>query len=256
MAAASQSPVRFPAGVSTDFPFQPLANFGNENPFMYATLEDDFYNSLGAAGAWTATKTGNGTIAHTAGAGGLALFTTNSTTPAGTDICSIQAPAAGFAFASMKKAFFLARLQLSSATNAAFLAGLIQTTTTPFTVTDGLYFLKASGAANNLILRSTVGSVNTDLTIPTSAYTLANNTNIDLGFHVDRAGNVYAFVGSQLVGFMPQSGTGSSTPPRGGVAAFAPTLTTANLNLTAAIQSGTAASSTMTLDFLMASVER
>jgi hypothetical protein len=245
------------------------------NPFFYHQFFDDFDANL-TTGIWTQTKTGNGTSAHNAADGGTALLTTNSSTPATSDIVSLQLPAASFTFTAGKKSFFLTRLQLSSATNAAFIAGLIQTTTTPFTVTDGLYFYKATGALNNLQLISVVGSTATTLTIPTSAYTLANSTYIDLGWFVDRNQQVWAFVGSSLVGYVPQSGTGSVNsagvsilPPPGAVATMGVsatqtlyptstiwTPTTANLNLTIAIQSGTAASSTLTTDFIMASKER
>ena len=253
---SSPTPVRYSSGVSTDTPYGPLARHRLPNPFFSHQDADDFDWSLGAAGLWTATKTGNGTIAHTAGDGGLALFTTNSSTPAAVDICSLQRPAAGAKLTAGNRTFYLARLQVADATNAGFIAGLIQTTTTPFTVTDGVYFLKASGATT-LILRSTVGSANTDLAIPSALYP-ANATNIDLGFEVTRMGDVLAFVGSQLVGYIPQSGTGTQTPPQAGAVArlTAPTLTTAVLNHTLAIRSGTTASTTMTVDFSMVADER
>ena len=257
VSVASQPPVRLPAGQTTDWPWQPLADCGNGNPFFYHGVQDDFDSSL-TTSIWTQNKTGNGTVAHTAGDGGLALFTTNTSTPAGTDYVDIQLPAASFTFTQPKKSFFLARLQVSDVVNAAFIAGLVDTQANPFvSPTDGLYFLKASGASNNLILRSMVGSANTDLAIPTSAYSLVNNTNIDLGWYVDRKGTVHAFVGNQLVGFIPQSGSGTLTPPsRGACAAFTPTLTTANLNVTLGVLSGTASSKTMTADFVTAQKER
>lgn len=252
----SATPVRYPSGVSTDQPWQALAMFGQPNPFMYHVLADDFDTIMNST-HWTETSTGNGSIALTPGDGGLALFTTNSSTPAATDIASIQNSAAGFTInGGLKKAFFLTRLQLSSATNAAFLTGLIQQTTTPFTVTDGVYFSKATGSLANLTIKSAVGSTITTLTIPTAAYTLANATYIDLAFYIDRNSTIFAFVDSQLVGYIPQSGSGSTTPNKGAVTSFSPTLTTANLTPTLAIQSGTAASSTMTADFIMAAKER
>ena len=254
--AASQAPTRLTAGLTTDAPWQPLAQYGLRNPFFYHEVEDDFDSSI-ASSIWTQTHTGNGSIAHAAGDGGTILFTTNSAAPATTDIAAIQLPAAGFTIAAPKKLFFLARLQVSDVANAAFLAGLIQTTTTPFTVTDGIYFYKASGSASNLVLNYAVGGTITSLTIPVAAYTLANNTYVDLAFTTDRLGNLYAYIGSQLVGFIPQSGSGTLTPPRGPAASVAtPTLTTATLNPTLAIQSGTASSKTMTADFIMASKER
>lgn len=256
VAVASQPPVRLPAGQTTDAQWQPFADNGNGNPFFYHAVADDFDSSL-TTSIWTQNKTGNGTVAHTAGDGGVALFTTNSSTPLATDYVDIQLPAASFTFATPKKFFFLARLQVSDVVNAAFIAGLVDTQVNPFvTPTDGLYFLKASGASNNLILRSMKSSANTDLAIPTSAYALANNTNIDLAFAIDRNGNVGAYVGSQLVGFVPQSGVGSVNPSRGACAKFAPSLTTANLNLTLGVLSGTASSKTMAADFVTAQKER
>lgn len=247
------TPVRYTSGISTDPKWGPLADFGQPNPLTYHSFVDDFDYATGITGYYTATKTGNGTIAQTAGDGGLALFTTNSSTPAAGDVCSLQLPVASFKPATTKKLFFLTRLQLSSAANNGLLCGFIQTTVTPFTVVDGLYFLKATGSASNLILRSTVASVNTDLTIPTAAYTLADATYIDLGFYYDGRGTVSAFVGSSLVSSPPQAQLYAARSP---MAAFSPTLTTANLNLTLALQSGTASSKTMTADFLLAAKER
>ena len=254
MAQPSPSPVRYPAGVSTDFPYGPLANYGMPNPVGYHHFVDDF-NWLNPT--LTATKTSAGTIASAAGKGGLLLFTTNAGTPLTTDIASIQLPAAAFANLAGKKMFFLTRLKTSSAANSELLAGLIQTTVTPFTVVDGIYFRKPTGAATGLVLSHATASVITSVTIPTSAYTLADDTYIDLGFYVDRAGVIYAFVGSQLVGYLPPAGTGSTNPTRGPSAQLTPAAITAVvLNPTLAIQSGTASSKTMTADFMVAAEER
>lgn len=255
VAVASPTPTRLTAGLSTDFPYGPLANMGMPNPFFYHMTSDDFDQEIAESG-YTKTTSGNGTIALTPGDGGRALFTTNSSTPAAGDVASLQLPAAGFTFTALKKSFFLCRVQLSDVINAGLLTGLIQTTATPFTVTDGLYFLKASGSATNLILRSTIGSVNTDLVIPVAAYALANNVDIDLAWFVDRNQTAYAFVGGQLVGYIPQSGIGATTPARGPAASFAPVLTAAVLNQTIALQSGTATSKTANADFIMTSKER
>lgn len=249
----NSTPVRLPSGVATDQPWQPLANYGNRNPFMWHEYADDFDGNLAAAD-WTKTTTGNGTIATTAGDGGLALFTTNSSTPAAADVCSIQKSVASFSLTLGQKHFFLARLQAADMTNAGILAGLIQTTATPFTVVDGIYFLKASGATT-LILRSTVGSVNTDTAIPSALYP-ANATNIDLGFELTRKGDILAYVGGQLVGFINQSERAANQIAGAVARQTLPTLTAVNLNLTLAMRSGTTASTTMTADFIMAAKER
>lgn len=253
MAVPSQAPVRFPNGVSTDYPFGLLANLGQPHPFAYHFWEDDF-DIL--HGTYTQTKTGNGTIANTPGDGGRVLFTTNSTTPAATDIASLQLPAASFTYTAGKKMHFMASLQVSDAVNAAFMCGLIQTSATPFTVTDGIYFSKATGSAANLTLNCVSGSANVgQLVIPTSAYTLANATDIHLGFYIDRNGYVFAFVGSNLIN-VPANNypAGQVKGPAGSV--LPTSFTAAVLNPTVAVQSGTATSKTMNVDFVLASKER
>lgn len=248
MAQPSPNPVRFPSGVSGDFPFGPLANFSRVHPFRYHAWADDF-DAVSSTYPYTITKTNAGTVAQTAGAGGLLLFTTDALAA---DLCSIQLPVAGFVPVLGKRAFFLTRLQVSSAANAEFNVGLIQTTTTPFTVTNGIYFRKPTGSATGLILNVTSASATVSTTIPTSAYTLADATSIDLGWQVTRQGDVVAFVGSDLVGWQSQN-----TASIGPVArATLPTFPTGNLNFTLAVKSGTASAKTMTVDFALAAVER
>lgn len=242
------TPARFPFGLTTDPVWGPLGQFGLPNQFDYHNYWDDFDYTPSVTGAYTKTTTGNGTVAVAAGNGGTALFTTNSSTPAAGDVASIQLPAAGFALTAGKKAFFYTRLKAPEVSNTAFLVGLIQTTTTPFTVTDGIYFLKASGATT-LVGRHSASSTATSTTIPTAANPLAINTYIDLGIYLDPKGNVNFFVGSDLLS--------PNSTAKGPVASITPaTLASANLNFTVALQSGTASSKTMTVDFAMAAVER
>lgn len=298
---ASQPPVRLPNGATTDPVYGPLAQSGFGNPFFYHQFYDDFDNALGVAGLYTTTSSGAGTVAHSAGDGGLALFTTGAVA---NNFESIQLPAASVTLpttgsnppgtsTSVKKLFYLVRLQVAATSTCSFIAGLCNTSTTPFTtgaqsVTDGLFFYKAAGGtvlqvlniASNANSPSGTGFTNT-FNIPTVAYTLANNTNIDLSFSVDRFQNLYIFVGAQLVGWIPQSGTGAVTaagttilPPLGpafvnynflaqgatvsGAGAATPIMfTTANLNLTLAVSNGaTAAATTMTADFHLFQKER
>ncbi len=262
MSNPSPKPMRVPSGFSTAMPGGIDANMGLPNPAFYHTVFSDFDDDLTVSGVWTKTASGNGSIAHAAVDGGSALFTTNSSTPANTDIASIQKPSASFTFpltsnsTQGKKMFFVCRLTLAEYVNTALEVGLIQTTATPFTVTDGLYFLKPSGGAANLILRSMIGSANTDLVIPTTAYALVGATSIDLGWYINRSGQVFAFVGTQLVGWVLESQGGGLVGQRGPVASFSPTLSTAVLNPTLAIQSGTASAKTANVDFALWAKER
>ena len=250
----SPPPERNTSGNATDWPWQPLADCGAGNPFFYHSFYDDMDTGASITGAYTKTLTGAGTIAATPGDGGLALFTTAAV--AGTDLCSIQLPAAGFTLTKGKKLFFETRFQVSSAINVAFNVGLIQTTVTPFTVVDGIWFGKASGGTV-LTINHSIASVVTTATIPAAAYTLADATFIELGFYMDRNGDILAFVDTQLVGYIPQSGSGAVQPNAGVVSRISPAaLATVNLNPTIALASGVTAARTMTLDFVSVQKER
>lgn len=259
---ASQSPVRYPSGVSVDNPFGVTGNMGLPNPLFYHMWADDMDQEVAETGAYTKTVTGNGTVALTPGDGGLALFTTNSSTPLAADIASLQLPVAGYTVTLGKKMFYMVSFQASSISAAAFQFGFIQQTVTPGTVTDGIWFSKAAGSLTNLAINISKASAAVTVALPTNAYTLANATQIQLGFSMDRNGNVQAWVGSQLVGNVPLAGTGSVLPPgnQGPVAAINSPATAnipiVNLTPTMAMQSGTTASSTMTVDFVLAAKER
>ena len=162
-------------GISTDAPFQALADFGLPNPFLYHYWEDDFDDFKAAAATYVVTANANGTIASTPLDGGAVLFTTNSSTPLVTDIASIQLPSASYRVAPGFKSFYMTRIALADVTNPAFVAGLIQKTTTPFTVTDGIWFSKASGSTVlNLNVANASSTVTTAVPTAANAFTSAN----------------------------------------------------------------------------------
>lgn len=277
---ASQVPQRLPAGSTTDPPYGPWADCGNGNPAFYHQFFDDFDYNLGVTGIYTITNVNGGTVAHVAGDGGLALFTTGA---ASGNPESIQLPFANFTLPqgalAGKKEFYLARLQLSDVTNSAFIAGLCNTTTTPFTaISDGVWFSKASGGTQ-LVLNVASGGTTKSFNVATNTYQLTNAVNFDLAWYIDKYGNIQYSVGSQLVGWIPQSGTsavGSSAFGNVGVpllpvncptgklysgnqpttVASGYTLSTANLNPTLGVQTGAASAKTMTVDFHIVSKER
>src|SRR6185503_12625208 len=117
-------------------------------------------------------------------------------------------------------------------------------------------FTKASGGTV-LNIVSAVGSTLTTTPIPVGAYNFVNATNIDLGFYIDRQGNLNAFVSPNMVGFVPQSGTGTTLPTRGRVLTVSGlTLSAANLSPILGVQTGAVAAKTMTVDFHCAQKER
>lgn len=246
----STTPVRYTSGFTHDALWQPLGKIGMPNPFFFVEDSDDF--APWRPGGFTLTNTGNGTIAPTPGAGGIALFTTNSSTPAGTDLDSLQRPSADMGMSSSLKSAFLCRMMLPDVTNPQFTVGWLNTTTTPFAQTDGVYFNKASGSTAitiNVMASSVVTGTATIPFVPT------NSVFFDLGWYFEpRDGTIKVFAGSNLVGnYVNRQNTATLGP----VAVITPTsLPTVALNPTLALQSGTATSKTMQVDFFGSFLER
>lgn len=256
-AVASQPPIRTPSGGTTDQIFQPLADCGNGNFAFYHGYFDDFDATVGVTGWYTQTKTGTGSaIASIAGDGGLAQFTSGST--AGNT--SIQLPFANYTVNSQpKKVFFETRLKMSAWATAGITvtAGLIQTTTTPQTVTDGVYF--TISAAGVVAINSANASAITTVNLPANAYTLTANQFTDFAFYITRLGDVLAYIDTQLVGFIPQSNIGTTGNPQnaGAVARIpAPSLTSAVLNPTLSVNQSSTTVVTMVADFIQVQKER
>jgi hypothetical protein len=253
---ASQPPAQFDCGVSFDANFQPLDLCGVPNPFFYHSDYDDFGPYVAASYTSTATGTAVAAFAGTAGDGGLIAGTTG--TAAG--VLAIQRAIAGFTVNSLpKKVFWEMRLKLSAWASAGLTGtfGLIQSTATPGTVTDGVYFTLS--AAGVLAINSAVGSVITSVAIPTAAYTTGANVTLDLAFAITRQGDVLAYVDTQLVGFVPQSNIGTTNGPQnaGAVARItAPTLTTANLCPTIGFTQAGSVAVVATVDFMGTFKER
>lgn len=297
----SPVPTRRPSGFSTDPPHGPLADFGLPCEFFYHYFTDDFDNNLGTANAgtlYTITSSGAGSVVHTPGDGGNALFTTGALV---NNFESIQLPAASFQLPltgaappgtlnDTRKMFYLARASIGHTTDSLIL-GLTNTSATPFTtgvqsVVDGLFLYKPPASTTLQILNiasaanSPTGSaISQTFNVP---FTFAANTSYDFAFYIDSYQNLKVWAATQLIGYIPNSGSGATGV--GGVSAlpvigplfanynfqamFANSniistqnipmvFSTANLNLTAAISNGTtAAATTMNLDFHMASKER
>jgi hypothetical protein len=260
MTTPSASPARLTAGLSFDQPWGPLAAMGTPNPFFYHMFQDDF-DYLDTQ-LYTATKTGAGTIANAAGDGGQLLFTAAASSAA---ICELQVAVANFTLPTPtlpKKLFFLTRVQFSDITNCELFAGLVNVTTTVAGIADGVYFQKVAGGTTMNLIVISGSTVQATIAIPAAvlALYLATATWIDLGFQVNRKGDVSIYVGYPLVGWVPASAWVSSTqaPPLGLVArATAPgTLSTANLAPMLMLRTGNSTAVTMSADFMLTAKER
>lgn len=253
----SQPPVAYTSGITQAQPFQPFSDCGVGVPVFYHTFAEDFDDAdiFTTGQRYTLTLVGTGTFASTSGDGGLALFTTGAVSG---DEVEIQTVNGLFTHTAVKKLFFATKLQMNTVATSSMIAGLVATDTDLFTaIADGIWFRWTGGGA--LTINSAIGGVVTSATIPAGAYTMANATNIELAFEVTRQGDILAYVDTQLVGFIPQSNIGTSGNPQnaGAVARItAPSITTAVMKPTLAIQTDSAAAKTMTVDFLVASKER
>lgn len=219
----------YPNGVTNAALNSVMYGYGADDPSVFHSYWNDF--DVYTAGDWTGTATGSVTNAVIAGNGGI-LSMINSA--ANNDLDSLQLKAASFAIVAGSKAWFKARFSLSNATNAALTLGLIQTTTTPLTVTDGLYFSKAAASTTLNLITAKASAAST-----VAVGTLANTTYVNVGWHYDGASAIAAYLNNVKVGSLAVTN-----------------LPTANLNLTIAVSNGTAAANTLNVDYIGAFNER
>lgn len=228
---------------NTRFPYG-LTNVGETDLFADmvqpdATLFHEYFNDFDTytAGDWTVTETDSGaTQALTAGDGGLLLITN---TAADNDLVALQKNPAAFTFTAGKKTFFRCRFKVSDATQSDLIFGLQVVDTTPLDVTDGIYFLKADGAATvDFICRK---NASTGSTSASAVATMANDTFIELGFYYDGQSKVAYEVNGSVLGSLDAS------------SAYLPDTT---CTVSFALQNGEAAAKTMTVDYVYVAKER
>lgn len=226
------STTNYPGGVTNAVLQSVMTSFVADDPTVVHSYFNDF-DAFDLAGDWVNTHTGSITNAVVSGNGGI-LSIGNSA--ANNDLDSLQLTAATFAIVAGAKSWFKCRFNISNATNAALTIGMIQTTATPLTVTDGIWFSKAA-ASTALALNIAKSSAVTTIS---SVATLANTTYLNVGWHYNGSSSVDVYVNNVRVG-----GTTVLT-----------NLPTANLNLTMAVANGTAAANTLLVDYIMIATER
>ncbi len=223
---------RFPNGVTNVGEQSLFAELGQPAATLYHTYFEDF--DYYTAADWTVTETQAGaTQALTDGDGGLLLITN---TAADNDLVSLQKVGESFRFASGKPLFFEARFKVSDATQSDVVIGLQITDTTPLDVTDGVFFIKADGAATVDFLVEK----NNTATTASAVATMANDTFIRLGFYYDGISAVQYFVNGSIAG----SSVTTNLPDD------------EDMTITIAIQNGEAVAKTMTVDYVYVAKER
>jgi hypothetical protein len=223
---------RFPNGVTNVDESSMFADMGQNAPSNFHNYFEDF--DYYTAGDWTVTETDAGaTQALTDGDGGWLLITN---TAADNDLVALQKKGESFRFASGKKLWFEARFKVSDATQSDVVMGLQITDATPLDVTDGVFFIKADGAATvDLLVEK-----NNTATTTSSVATMANDTFITLGFFYDGVSTIYYFVNGALGG----SSVTTNLPDD------------EDMTISFAIQNGEAVAKTMTVDYINVAKER
>jgi hypothetical protein len=232
----------FRNGVSNQVAGNPLYDFPYLDPFKYVTYANDFFTYH--ADEWTITTTeagtGSATEALASGSGGLLLVTNAA---GDDDLDFLQLKGEAFKYDASKNMFFKARFKVSDATQSDFVMGLGITDTTPLDTTDGFYFIKADGATglDFTIEKDNASTSNEDV------HAMADDTFVTVAFHYDPNGG--------------QDGAGAfKIFVNDAQVASQLTLTNAvddeELTVSFGIQNGEAAAKTMTIDYILASVER
>ena len=229
------SNTRFPYGLTNVGETDLFSDMVQPDPTLFHTYLNDF--DTYTAGDWTVTETdAAATQALTAGDGGLLLITN---TAANDDLVALQKNPAAFTFTAGKKTFFRCRFKVSDATQSDVVFGLQVVDTTPLDVTDGIYFLKADGAATvDFVCRK---NASTGSTSASAVATLANDTFIELGFYYDGQSSVAYEVNGSVLGSLDASST------------YLPDTT---CTVSFALQNGEAVAKTMTVDYVYVAKER
>lgn len=228
------APSRFTSGVSSRKYPDPLYNYSDLDPTDLHRYWEDF--DTYTSGQWTATVTGTGTTALTAGDGGLLA---SATSGANNDANYLQKTTEGFSFEAGKQAWFKTRFKVSALTSVVVI-GLQVTDTTPEDVTDGIYFLSttATGAVT-LYCRQDATTGSTTAT----GMTLVADTFTELAWYWDGKGNLQYFQDGRHLGTITGITTSNYLPN---------TTTTVSFGL----RTTTAAVKTLTIDYILAAKAR
>lgn len=237
------SATRFPNGITNVKGNKPMANYGYPDPSIWHSFFDDFDCYL--AGDWTITAVGTGTSALTDADGG-ALLITNSALD--NDGRQHQKVGESFLLAAGKKAVFKTILQVSDATQSDLLIGLVVTDTTLLGATggdgatDGIFFYKDDGVATLNI--SCQKDTTTGQLQATSIATLVNGTFVELAWYYDGGSKVEYFVDGIKKGTLDLTSTPTAYLPD------------TELTVSFALLNGEAVAKTMTIDYILAALER
>jgi hypothetical protein len=226
----------FPNGLTNNTAQNCLGNMTQPDPTLLHTYFNDFDTYV--TGDWTVTETDAAATQALTDADNGVLLITN--TAADNDLVALQKKGESFTFTVGKETFFKARLKVSNATQSDFVIGLQITDTTPLAVSDGVYFLKADDAAT--VDFKVVAS--SSATTASAIATLADDTYYTFAFYYDGVSYVNYYIGTDTLN---PTYLGRSVVTN---------LPTTELTVSFALQNGSAAVRTMSVDYIFAAKAR
>ena len=188
---------------------------------------------------WLATNVGSTPTYVASSVDNGALLITN--TAGASDSCFLQylgkasAVLETFSFVVGYQTWFKIRFKTNDATNSIIVAGLQITDTTPAAVSDGVFFIKPTGAAT---VNFVVEASNVATTV-TNIGSLADNTYATLGFWFNGIDRIAYFLNDVNVGSAAITNMPGHT-----------------LTMSFGIQNGASAAKTLTVDYIFAARER
>lgn len=249
-------PTVFPGGVTN----ADIDSFGARVPMpwpaQYYTFFTDFdtfrvdaATTPVAYGDWLVTLidagAGDVTVEVSDAANGVLLITT-----AGNEDDGLMAQWQGgntasvaetFTFVAGKRVWFAARFQMSEATQSDFIIGLAAADTTPLDVDDGVFFIKADGAATLALTSKIVTPVSASVTVGT----IVAATWYDFAFEYNGVDAITAYLKDTTSGVWNAVGSiGVSALP------------TTELAVTFGFQNGAVTAKTCLIDYIFAARER
>ena len=226
-------PTRYPNGVTTAAKNTTLGEFILQDPTDAHVYFDDF--DTYTAADWTVTETSTSATEALADADGGILLITNTTTE--NDQVAMQKVGESFLLESGKKTWFKARLATSEATQTDLICGLCITDTSLVAgMSDGVYFFSADGSTD-IDFFVEQDSTATEVS---AVGTLADDTYVKLGFYYNGVDAIEVFVDDV----------------KKGTAAVTNIPDDEELTVSFVHQTGSAASATMSIDYVFAAKER
>ena len=248
---------RMPNGLTNAAPWQTMGAAGTTDPMWSHRYYTDF-DTFNTAD-WTIAKVGTGTTALTPFNGGALLV---SNTAGATDAIEMQLTTASFMVSTAGKAcFFKFAGQMSDIANDNFYAGLVQAgATTIASITDGVFLSKDTSSTGALTLHVRKASADVNVALP-AASSIVAATYFELGIVIDALNNVQAFfnptTGSNpIFAATTASATGASRGAVVMMAAQTSNLPTALLTPAFGLINASAATRTLTVDYVVVSNER